>query len=127
GLAAVKVCVVGLWHLGTVTAAALAAGGHEVTGLDFDSTVVERLAHGTSPLFEPGLDDLVNAGLVSGHLRFTVDAAIAVQTADVVWIACDTPVNEHDRGDVNVVVDMAVRVFPYLRDRAVVLVSSQVP
>ena len=62
-----KACVLGLWHLGTVTSACLASGGHDVTGLDFDADVVVSLAAGKPPLFEPGLKDLVNAGLASGH------------------------------------------------------------
>ena len=60
--------MLGLWHLGTVTAACLAAGGHDVTGLDFDPAVVSRLAAGNPPLFEPGLEDLVRSGLATGRL-----------------------------------------------------------
>ena len=120
-----RICVVGLWHLGTVTAACLASAGHDVIGLDFDPAVVADLAAGTPPLFEPGLDELVKAGLASGHLRFTTDAAAA--NADVVWIAYDTPVDDDDRGDVEYVVERAVSLFPCLGDGATVLISSQVP
>ena len=120
-----RICVVGLWHLGTVTAACLASAGHDVVGLDFDSAVVADLADGMPPLFEPGLEELVKAGLAGGHLRFTTDAVAA--NADIVWIAWDTPVDDDDRGDVEYVVERAVRLFPYLADGATVLVSSQVP
>ncbi len=58
-----NVCVLGLWHLGTVTAACLASGGHHVTGLDFDETVIANLKNGQPPLFEPGLEELVKKGL----------------------------------------------------------------
>jgi UDPglucose 6-dehydrogenase len=121
-----KVCVLGLWHLGTVTAACLASGGHDVIGLDFDAAIVSSLATGRAPLFEPGLDDLVKAGLASGHLRFTTDVTAAVQ-ADIVWIAYDTPVDDDDRTDVTFVTERATRVFPHVRDGALVLLSSQVP
>lgn len=53
-----RVCVAGLWHLGTVTAACLASADHDVTGLDFDEAVVSRLAAGTPPLLEPWLEEL---------------------------------------------------------------------
>jgi UDPglucose 6-dehydrogenase len=122
-----KVCVLGLWHLGTVTAACLASAGHDVTGLDFDPAVVSNLAAGKAPLFEPGLDDLVTAGLASGRLCFTTDVAAAVDRADIVWIAYDTPVDEDDRADVAYVTDRARRVFAHLRDGALALMSSQVP
>jgi len=74
-----NVGVLGLWHLGTVTAACLVSGGHNVVGLDFDSTVVANLAEGKPPLFGPGLEDLVRLGLTAGRLRFTTDPASAVR------------------------------------------------
>ena len=122
-----KVCVLGLWHLGTVIAACLAQGGHDVTGLDFDAAVVAALAAGTPPLFEPGLEDLVKAGLASGRLGFTTDVAEAVRAADIVWVAYDTPVDDDDRADVEHVVAQCRRLFPHLRDGTLLLLSSQVP
>jgi UDPglucose 6-dehydrogenase len=122
-----KVCVFGLWHLGTVTSAGLASGGHDVTGFDTDPAVVHRLSQGVPPLFEPGLEDLVKSGLSSGRLRFTDDAATGVRDADVVWITADTPVDEDDRADVESVVRGAAGLFPHLRDGALVLISSQLP
>jgi UDPglucose 6-dehydrogenase len=121
-----KVCVSGLWHLGTVTAACLASAGHDVTGLDPDPGVIERLGRGTPPLFEPGLEDLVKSGLASGRLRFTTNVAAAAG-ADLVWITTDTPVDDEDRADVESVVQGAAALFPHLRDGALVIVSSQVP
>lgn len=122
-----NVCVLGLWHLGTVTAACLAAGCHDVTGLDFDAAVVADLAAGKPPVFEPGLEGLVQAGLASGCLRFTTDVAGAAKSADVVWVTYDTPVDDDDHADVEYVLERARRLFPHLRDGALVLVSSQVP
>ena len=70
-----NVCVAGLWHLGTVIAACLASGGHDVVGIDVDPVVVAGLAAGVPPIFEPRLEDLVRAGLAAGRLRFTTRAA----------------------------------------------------
>ena len=122
-----KVCVLGLWHLGTVTAACMAAGGHDVTGLDFDPAVVAGLAAGAPPLFEPGLETLVTEGLAAGRLRFTTDVSKAVGDADIIWVAYDTPVDDDDRADVAYVIEQAVKLAPHLRDAALVLISSQVP
>jgi UDPglucose 6-dehydrogenase len=121
-----KVSILGLWHLGSVTAACLASGGHDVTGIDFEPAVVARLASGKPPLFEPGLEELVKAGLAAGKLRFSADPASAAD-ADVVWITYDTPVDDEDRADVDFVVERVTRLFPHLRDGALVLVSSQMP
>lgn len=121
-----RVCVVGLWHLGTVTAACLASGGHDVTGVDFDPAVVERLNEGVPPLFEPRLEELVRQGIAEGRLRFATDPAAAASAA-VVWIAYDTPVDDDDRADVESVVGRARALFPHLADGATVLISSQLP
>src|SRR6266540_634244 len=122
-----KVCVQGLWHLGTVTAACLAKAGHQVIGLDDDPAVVEALSGGRPPLFEPGLEDLVRTGLGATSLRFTTDAAAAIDNADVVWVAFDTPVDDDDRADVGYVETRVEAIFPFLKPGALVLISSQLP
>ncbi len=122
-----KVCVLGLWHLGTVTAACLASGGHHVTGLDFDETVITNLKKGQPPLFEPGLEDLVKKGIQSGTLDFSTDPAQAVSEAKVIWVAYDTPVDDDDNADVNYVIERVGKLFPHLKSGQEVLISSQLP
>ncbi|HRQ79921.1 MAG TPA: nucleotide sugar dehydrogenase, partial [Azospirillaceae bacterium] len=122
-----KVCVYGLWHLGSVTAACLAAAEIETVGLDDDATTTSGLAAGRPPLFEPGLSELTAAGLASGRLSFTTDPAAALAGAAVVWVAFDTPVDDDDRADVGFVVERIAALFPYLEDGAVVLISAQLP
>ena len=122
-----KVCVLGLWHLGTVTAACLASGGHRVIGLDFDETVIANLKNGKPPLFEPGLEDLVRKGMESGALNFSTNPAEAVRGVHVIWVAYDTPVDDEDNADVEYVVERVSRLFPYLEDGQEILISSQLP
>jgi UDPglucose 6-dehydrogenase len=121
-----NVCVVGLWHLGTVTAACLSSVGHQVTGIDFDAEVVKHLQAGQPPIFEPGLEALVKAGLQAGSLTFATDPA-AVASAEVVWIAYDTPVDDDDQADTVFVIDSIRRLFPYLNSGTTVLISAQLP
>jgi UDPglucose 6-dehydrogenase len=118
-----KVAVVGLWHLGSVTAACLAAAGHEVVGLDSDERTIQGLQAGQPPVSEPGLSDL----LKTGRPRFTTHIAEAVHGAQIVWITYDTPVDDDDRADVDFVVERVTQLFPHLSDGAMVLVSSQLP
>lgn len=122
-----KVCVYGLWHLGTVTAACLASRGIATVGLAETPEAAAELQVGKAPLFEPGLDALLEQGLKSGALRFTSEVAAAVTSADLVWISFDTPVDDDDVADVDYVLDRVRLTFPHLIDGAVVLVSSQVP
>lgn len=122
-----KVCVLGLWHLGSVTSACLASVGHRVVGLDFDRSVVGSLQIGSPPLYEPGLEDLVKAGLARGNLTYTSEPNSALSGAEVVWVTYDTPVDETDEGDVDAVVDRVEAVFPFLPPASLLLISSQVP
>ncbi len=122
-----KVCVQGLWHLGSVTAACLADYGVSVIGLDEDQATIANLAKAVPPLFEPGLAELVAKGLESGKLAFTTDKAKAVADADIVWVAFDTPVDDNDAADVGLVQARVESIFPHLKSGAVVLVSSQMP
>jgi len=122
-----KVCVLGLWHLGSVTAACLASGGHHVTGLDFDEQVIENLSNGKPPLFEPGLEELVQKDISEKNLDFTTDIKKAVSNADVIWVTYDTPVDEEDRADVDYVIERVARIFPNIETGQHILISSQLP
>jgi UDPglucose 6-dehydrogenase len=122
-----RVCVQGLWHLGTVTAACLASKGNSVVGLDFDTGTVERLKVGVPPLFEPGLEARVKQGIATGNLEFTADAGQAVEGIEVLWIAYDTPVDEDDNADVDFVVARIEKTLPHLPNGVTVLISSQMP
>jgi UDPglucose 6-dehydrogenase len=122
-----KVAVLGLWHLGTVTSACLAAAGHNVRGFDPDPERIAGLAAGRPPVAEPGLADLIAAGAQSGTLQVMTDLAEAVVGADIVWVTFDTPVDDEDRANVSSVIAYVERAFPYLADGAIVLSSSQLP
>ena len=121
-----NITVLGLWHLGCVTAACCAKH-FEVTGLDFDATNLAKLQTGQAPLFEPGLDDLLQAGLASGRLRFTGDIKAACGGADILWVAYDTPVDDNDQADSAAVLREVRRCVPALPRGALVLLSSQLP
>lgn len=122
-----KICVLGLWHLGSVTSACLASVGHEVVGLDEDVSVVESLRAGKAPIFEPGLERLLKAGITSGKLRFSTSHAECLSSVDVLWVAFDTPVDEEDQADSALVLKRVKNALPCLPEGAVVLVSSQMP
>jgi UDPglucose 6-dehydrogenase len=122
-----KVCVMGLWHLGLVTAACLASVGHQIIGFDFDETMIAGLQKGRLPLFEPGLEDLVKAGLACGALGFSSDPIEAFQGAEIVWVTYDTPVDEEDRADVDYVLERIKSIMPYWAPSTLVLISSQLP
>jgi UDPglucose 6-dehydrogenase len=121
-----KVVVLGLWHLGCVTAACCAKFV-DVIGLDFDQRTVDDLEVGKPPIFEPGLAELIQDGFLSRHLSFESDPAIALTDADLLWVSYDTPVDDDDKSDLKPVLEGIDRCLPHLPHDAIVLISSQIP
>jgi UDPglucose 6-dehydrogenase len=124
--AQMKIVVFGLWHLGSV-AAACCAKYFSVIGLDFDAANIARLNSGHAPLLEPGLDELISAGLAAKKLSFTSDAKIACENADILWLTYDTPVNDNDESDVESVLTNLRKTLVHLPKGALVLISAQLP
>jgi UDPglucose 6-dehydrogenase len=120
-----KICVVGLWHLGTVVAACLADYGYSVTAIDDDIQVVAALKEGKAPISESGLNDLLLSGLSNGNLRFTNEFKQA-STCDIVWITADTPVDANDEADLDFVRAKIDAVLPHVATNACLIISSQV-
>ncbi|MFI8593142.1 UDP-glucose dehydrogenase family protein [Microbacterium sp. NPDC078428] len=122
-----RLSVIGCGYLGAVHAAAMASIGHEVVGIDVDQRKVDALSAGRAPFFEPGLQEILEAGIASGRLSFTTDMA-AVSGAAVHFIGVGTPQQKDgyaaDLTYVNAAVDALV---PYLSEGDVVAGKSTVP
>src|SRR5215470_2335072 len=86
-----RVAVVGLGYVGSVTAACLAAQGHDVWGVDVDAAKVDEINRGRSPVAEPGLDELIGQAVSAGFLHATTSCALALDRADVSLICVGTP------------------------------------
>jgi len=86
-----KVAVVGLGYVGTVTAACVAANGHDVRGVDVDAAKVDEIRAGRSPVAEPGLDELVAQAVTGGTLHATTSCIDALDEADMSLVCVGTP------------------------------------
>lgn len=122
-----KLVVVGTGHVGLVTAATLAAIGHDVVGLDEDEEKIALLIRGSSPFFEPGLEELVRAGVRDGRLAFGTDTGEALDGAEAVFICVGTPARVD--GDANLVAIERVGrdISQHLTGSIVVVEKSTVP
>jgi UDPglucose 6-dehydrogenase len=120
------IAVVGMWHLGPVTAACLASVGHTVIGIDEDPGIVKALAQAVPPVAEPELAAMIGRECAAGRLRFSARLE-DVAACSVVWIAYDTPVDENDVADVEFVHGQALRVLEHVGDGTVFVISSQMP
>ncbi len=122
-----RVCVIGLWHQGVVGAACLASLGYDVIAADHDAERVAKLSRGKAPIFEPGLDELLQKGIASGLLKFTIDIPGAVRGRHDVLLMSDTPVNEKDESDLTDIFRVAREIAPILESDTLLYVTAQVP
>jgi UDPglucose 6-dehydrogenase len=122
-----KVCVIGIWHLGTVVSACLSDLGYLVVGWDKDAKKIEHLNRGVPPLFESGLEELLRKGIQSKRLSYTTDLSQAAKGSSFVLITFDTPVDEKDEVDLSEILTTAQELGKCLGNGATVIVSSQVP
>ncbi|GAA4198388.1 UDP-glucose/GDP-mannose dehydrogenase family protein [Microbacterium oryzae] len=119
--------MIGCGYLGAVHAAAMASLGHEVVGVDVDAAKIDKLAAGETPFFEPGLGEILQAGLASGRLSFTTDMSAAAG-AKVHFIAVGTPQRKDGTGaDMTYVNSSVEALLPHLGEGDLVAGKSTVP
>src|SRR6266550_1475022 len=121
------IAVIGTGYVGLVTGACFAEFGVDVTCVDIDSEKIAHLSSGEMPIYEPGLEQLVNKNMQSGRLQFTTDIKQAVEQALVIFLAVGTPSKEDGSPDLSFV-EAAVRsVAEHMNGYKVVVTKSTVP
>mgnify|MGYP001107114402 FL=1 len=122
-----KLSVIGCGYLGAVHAAAMASIGHEVVGIDVDQRKIDALSKGEAPFFEPGLQEILTAGIAAGNLRFTTDMAEAAG-AKVHFVGVGTPQQKDSyAADLTYVNGAFDGLLPYLAPGDIVAGKSTVP
>jgi GDP-mannose 6-dehydrogenase len=124
-----RVSVFGLGYVGCVSAASLAAEGHDVVGVDVTAEKVDAINEGRSPIVEPGLEELLKSGVAQNRLRATTDTAAAVHATDLSLICVGTPSRKNGSLDLTYLVRVCEQIGDVLKDKAdyhVVVVRSTV-
>ncbi len=121
-----KVAVLGMWHLGGVVSSCLAKLGHSVVGIDADQKTIDNLNNGVPPLDEPDLSSMIAECMEAGRLSWSTDMKNA-EDCDVVILAFDTPVDDKDMSDTQILFDAVDLLTPVIKENALFLVTSQVP
>ena len=102
-----KLCVIGTGYVGLVTGTCFAATGQRVVCVDKDASKIERLQRYEVPIYEPGLQELVEENAKSGRLTFTTDLKSAVRDVDLAFIAVGTPPTHDGEADLSAVFAVA--------------------
>ncbi|SFS11052.1 UDP-glucose dehydrogenase family protein [Sphingomonas jatrophae] len=123
-----RVAMVGTGYVGLVSGACFSDFGHEVVCIDRDASKIESLERGIMPIYEPGLDKLVETNVKAGRLSFTTDLAKGIAGADAVFIAVGTPSRRGDgHADLSYVFGAAEEIAQALTGPCVIVTKSTVP
>src|SRR5688572_8631151 len=123
-----RIAMIGTGYVGLVSGACFADFGHQVTCVDKDAAKIAAINSGRMPIWEPGLEALVDANVERGRLSFTTDLHAAVAEAEAVFIAVGTPARRGDgHADLTYVFDAAREIAAALTTPVVVVTKSTVP
>ncbi|MDI3341026.1 MAG: UDP-glucose/GDP-mannose dehydrogenase family protein [Sphaerobacter sp.] len=121
------ITIIGTNYVGAVYAAAFADLGNQVYGVDIDPRKIELLSQGISPIYEPGLDELISRNLKAGRLRFTTCYDEAVPQSDFVFICVGTPASFNGEADMRAVRAAAETIGRTMRGHTIIVNKSTMP
>ena len=123
-----RITIVGSGYVGLVSGVCFADFGHEVICVDKDAEKIAQLQCGKVPIYEPGLENLLQANLQAGRLSFTTNLSEAAQKAEAIFIAVGTPTRRGDgHADLTYVYASAREIASFASDGAVIVTKSTVP
>ena len=122
-----KIAIVGTGYVGLVTGTCFAEMGTEVYCVDVNREKIEGLKKGVMPIYEPGLDEMVNRNMMAGRLRFLTDLRECLDEVEVLFCAVGTPPDEDGSADLRYVLEVARTVGRYMNRYILVVTKSTVP
>lgn len=122
-----KLAVIGSGYVGLVAGACFAQTGNHVICMDKDKRKIEQLEQGIVPIYEPGLDTMIEKNVKSGRLRFTDDIQSTVEESEIIFIAVGTPPDEDGSADLTHVLAVAKSIGQHMKSPKIVVNKSTVP
>lgn len=119
--------IVGTGYVGLVTGTCFAEMGIDVVCVDIDKDKIDNLNKGISPIYEPGLDELIEKNVAKGRLRFATKLSESIENADVIFSAVGTPPDEDGSADLKYVLDVAKEIGQNINHYCLVVTKSTVP
>jgi UDPglucose 6-dehydrogenase len=122
-----RIAVVGTGYVGLVAGVCFADSGHSVVCVDVDEEKIRQLRQGESPIYEPGLEELLHKNIAAERLSFATDLPAAVKASEVVFIAVGTPQGEDGNADLRVAITVAHQIAQAAERYTVIVNKSTVP
>lgn len=122
-----KIIVIGTGYVGLIQGVCLAELGNEVVCIDVDEIKINKLKKGISPIFEPGVEELLSQNIRSGRIKFDTDLKKHIKGAEIIFIAVGTPSDDDGRAELKYVISAAEDIGRTLSDYAIIINKSTVP
>jgi len=122
-----KIAIAGIGYVGLVAGVCFAAIGHQVTCLDVDQDKIDLCKKGISPIYEPGLQELLVKGLERGNLTFTTDVNLAYRGVSAIFIGVGTPEQADGSANLSGIANVARQIAETVEQDCLVVVKSTVP
>lgn len=122
-----KICMIGTGYVGLVVGACLAEMGHQVICVDNNPAKISALQNGQLPIYEPGLERLVERNVLESRLSFSLNISESVAQSQFIFIAVGTPPAEDGSADLTYVMKAVEQIGASIRDYAIVITKSTVP
>ncbi|MCK5399887.1 UDP-glucose/GDP-mannose dehydrogenase family protein, partial [bacterium] len=122
-----KITVIGTGYVGLITATCFAELGNHVVGVDVDVEKLKKLRNGESPIYEPGLTELLKKNIKEGRLTFTEDSKEAVKESSIIYIAVGTPQADDGSADLSYLVSAIKHFAPAIDHKVIIVNKSTVP
>ncbi|AQY52587.1 UDP-glucose/GDP-mannose dehydrogenase family protein [Listeria weihenstephanensis] len=122
-----NIVVIGTGYVGLVTGVALAEIGHDVCCVDIDAFKVAQLKKSISPIYEPGIEELIEKNINAGRLTFSTDLKAAVTDSSIVYLAVGTPQKQDGSANLEYIEEAAMNIAQSISQDTVVVVKSTVP
>lgn len=122
-----KIAIVGTGYVGLVTATCLAEVGLDLICIDINPKKIEKLEQGISPIYEPGLEEMLQRNIEKGRLTFTTSLASVMHEVDVIFSAVGTPPDEDGSADLQYVLEVAKTIGENMQHYVLVITKSTVP
>jgi len=122
-----KLCVIGCGYVGLVTSTCFAETGNHVIAVEKDQRRIDMLRKGNSPIYEPGLDELMTRNIAKGRLSFSDDLPKAIDESDYLFICVGTPPAPDGSTDLTAVLDVARTIGKNIKSYKIIIMKSTVP
>jgi UDPglucose 6-dehydrogenase len=122
-----RIAVIGTGYVGLVAGTCFADSGHSVVSVDVDEKKIAQLRAGETPIFEPGLSEILGKNIAAERLTFSTDLPAAVKASEVVFIAVGTPQGEDGNADLRIAMQVAHQIAAAVERYTVVANKSTVP